>query len=224
MKRILAIGGSRGIGLEAVRQGLEQGFTVRVFARSAEAIPLSGPSLEKRTGNALDGDDVAAALNGVDAVLLTLGVRPGPEMLVGPVRLFSAATRVVVSAMEGAGVKRLICVTGIGAGNSRSALGCFASVPFQIFLAPVYDDKGTQEHLIRRSTLDWVIARPVILTNGPKTGRYNVLVRPGEWRNGIISRADVADFLLRQVDDDTYLGTAPVLRSSLRSLVFGAAR
>ena len=65
--------------------------------------------------------------------------------------------------------------------------------------------------MIRRSALSWVIARPGILTNGPRTGRYKILDKPADWRNGTISRADVADFLVKQVEDDAYLGKTPAL-------------
>jgi putative NADH-flavin reductase len=149
---------------------------------------------------------------GVDAVIVTLGVRLGLEMLIGPVKLFSEATRVIVPAMERAGVHRLICVTGFGTGNSREAIGCLQNIPFRLFLGRAYDDKDAQERLICESSLDWIIARPVILTDGPKTGRYQVLDRPADWHNGFISRADVADFLLKQVEDDEWLGKCPVLR------------
>src|SRR3954454_9434720 len=104
MKRVLVIGGSRGIGLEVVRQAVRSGYAVRALARSADRIPGSGSNLDKRVGSAVDADDVTAALPGVDAVVMTLGVRFGPETLLGPVRLFSAATRTVVPAMERAGI------------------------------------------------------------------------------------------------------------------------
>jgi len=213
MKRILVIGASRGIGLEVVRQALGRGFAVRALARSADRMASLAINLEKRVGSALDADYVAAALAGVDAVVLTLGIRPGLEMLFGPVRLFSAATQVIVPAMERAGIGRLICVTGFGAGDSRQAIGCLESVPFHLLLGRAYDDKDLQERLIRESGLDWVIARPVILTYGPKTGRYQALDRPETWRNGFISRADVADFLVNQVDGDDWLRKSPVLRA-----------
>jgi putative NADH-flavin reductase len=67
--------------------------------------------------------------------------------------------------------------------------------------------------MVRKSGLDWIIVRPVILTNGPKTGRYKVLNNPKDWRSGTISRADVADFLVKQVQDPAYLGKTPVLTS-----------
>jgi len=68
-----------------------------------------------------------------------------------------------------------------------------------------------QEWIVRKSGLDWVIARPGILTDGPHTGRYKVLSDPDAWRLGKISRANVADFLVKQIDSDAHLGQTPVL-------------
>ena len=211
MSHILVIGASRGIGLEAVNQGLARGHKVRALARSANRIKTANPNLDRRQGDALDPRDVEKALDGVDVVIQALGVAAGPQLIIGPVRLFSESTRVLVSAMKKAGVRRLISVTGFGAGDSRSKLGCFQGIGFSLLLGRAYDDKDAQERLIHSSGLDWIIVRPVILTNGSHSGRYRVLVDRDEWRNGLISRADVADFLVRQIDDDTYLGKTPVL-------------
>jgi putative NADH-flavin reductase len=207
--RVLIIGASSGIGLEATRQALQAGHHVRALARSANGMALSHPNLEKVRGDALKPQDVEAALVGVDVVIQALGVPAGD--LFKPVRLFSDATRVLIPAMEAKGVKRLICVTGFGAGDSRASIGCLQLVPFRIVLGRAYDDKSVQERLIKESGLDWTIARPGVLTNGPRTGRYKILAETSRWRNGIISRADVADFLVRQIEDRTYVGQAPVL-------------
>jgi putative NADH-flavin reductase len=211
MSHVLIIGASKGIGLEAVKRALACEHSVRALARSADRIDLSDPNLEKWPGNALKHEDVLSALDGIDAVIQALGIAAGPEMVLGPVRLFSKSTSILVPAMKDAGVKRLICVTGFGAGDSRASIGCFQSIPFRIFLGRAYDDKDIQEALIRESDLDWVIVRPGVLTNGGRTGRYRVLADPNSWRNGLISRADVADFLVRQIDDDTYVGKTPVI-------------
>ncbi len=79
-------------------------------------------------------------------------------------------------------------------------------------LGRVYDDKDIQEGIVRRSSLNWVIARPGILTNGSK-GRYKILDDRTTWRNGIISRANVADFVVSQIDGTSYVGKTPVLVS-----------
>jgi uncharacterized protein YbjT (DUF2867 family) len=209
---VLIVGGSRGIGLETVTRALEAGHKVRALARSARRIPIDHPDLEKIAGDARDPAVVRPALDGVDAVIATLGVAPGPAAVLKPVRLFSDATRVVVDQMTEAGVKRLVCVTGIGAGDSRDKGGFLYSVVLlPLLLKRVYDDKDVQEQIIRKSPLDWVIVRPGLLARGPRTGSYRVLTNPDEWRMGKISRADVADFLVRQIDDDTYLGKTPLL-------------
>jgi hypothetical protein len=88
-------------------------------------------------------------------------------------------------------------------------------VAFHLLLGRVYDDKDVQERVVRRSKLDWVIERPVILTDWPKTNAYRALVDPRDWTCGFISRADVADFLVKQIDDDAFLHKTPVLTSSL---------
>jgi len=209
--KLLVIGASRGIGLEVVKQALARGYEVRAFARSADGIRLSNPRLEKRNGDALNVSVISSAVTGVDAVILTLGLRAGPGMVLGPVDLFSRATRIVVDAMKNAGVKRLLCVTGFGAGDSRAKLGPLQAIVFQLLLGRAYENKDAQEIIVRRSGLDWIIARPVILTNGPKTGRYRVLCDPKDWRSGTISRADVADFLVKQAPEPAYLGKTPVL-------------
>jgi len=207
--RVLIIGASKGIGLEMTRQALDAGHNVRALARSATEIAISNPSLEKMRGDALKTDDVETALVGVSVVIQTLGVGLGD--LFRPVHLFSDASRVLIQAMKIQGVKRLICVTGFGAGDSRASISCLQRLPFQIVFGRAYDDKSLQEQLIKESELDWTIARPGVLTSGPRTGHYQILSEASQWRNGIISRADVAEFLVRQIGDQTYIRKAPVL-------------
>jgi putative NADH-flavin reductase len=207
--RILIIGASKGIGLETTRQAVAAGHDVRALSRSAPSRNLSDARLEKVQGNALNPQDVEAALTGVDAVIVTLGVSLGE--LLKPVHLFSDATRVLIATMKDKRVNRLICVTGFGAGDSRASIGFLQRVPFQIVFGRAYDDKSLQEQMIKESALDWTIARPGVLLNGPKTGRYKVLREPSEWRNGIISRANVADFLVKQIEDRAFIQASPVL-------------
>ena len=210
MARVLIIGASKGIGLETVRQALEAGHRVRALSRSMAADGLSNPNLEKIRGDALDGRDIAAAIDGMDVVIQALGVSSLGDLF-RPVSLFSDATRLLVGAMEGQSVKRLIAVTGFGAGDSRASISLLQRLPFLMVFGRAYADKSVQEQLIKDSSLDWTIARPGVLTNGRRSGRYQILAEPSAWRNGIVSRADVADFLVRQIEDRTYLRRAPVL-------------
>ena len=120
--RVMNIDARKGIGLETTRPALPAGHDVRTLARFATVIAVSNPSPEKMQGDALKTEDVEAAVVGVDAVIQTLGVGLGD--LFRPVRLFSDATRVLIAAMRSQVVKRLICVTGFGACDSRSSISC----------------------------------------------------------------------------------------------------
>src|SRR6188472_63232 len=123
MARVLIVGASKGIGLETTREALEAGHTVRAFARSADDIMISDHKLEKRRGNALRSSDVTAGVMDIDAVIQVLGV--SLSELFWPVHLFSDATRILIAAMQAQGVKRLISVTGFGAGDSGASINCF---------------------------------------------------------------------------------------------------
>src|SRR5262249_61865752 len=129
---VLIIRASRGVGLETVKTSLKVGHSVRALARSARRIRIDHPKLEKIAGDALEMATVKRALTGVDAIIQSLGISVGPEIIVEPTRLFSKATRVLVTAMEEAHVKRLICVTGFGAGDSLGRGGFLCSAAFHL--------------------------------------------------------------------------------------------
>lgn len=209
MAHVLVIGASKGIGLETSKAALSAGHRVRAFARSASGMTLSGAGLERFSGDALNAGDVASALDGIDVVVQALGVPM--RNLLGPVTLFSDATNVLVPAMEKAGVRRVIAVTGFGTGDSRDAIGLLQRVPFRLVFGRAYDDKDVQEMRIRKSDLDWTFVRPGVLTPGSASGRYKVLSEPSSWRNGLISRADVAHFIVGEIDRKIYEHKAVVL-------------
>ena len=213
MAKVLIIGASRGIGLETARAALRAGHGVRALARSAASMPIQDANLEKVSGNALDRDTIRNALQDIDVVIQTLGVEFSPRVIFEGTTLFSESSRVLVDAMKTAGVKRLIAVTGLGAGDSRGHGGLLYDAALFLLLKRVYDDKDVQEWIIKRSGLDWTIVRPGLLTDRPATGRYRVLTASRDWQAGTVSRADVADFLVRQVDDRALIGTAPLLVS-----------
>ena len=211
MARILVIGASRGIGRETVKRGLEVGHSIRAMSRGASDLGISDPNLEPFAGDATDRDSVEKALQGMDAVIQSLGIRVTPQTWLGPVSLFSQATEVLVAAMEANGPRRLLAVTGIGSGDSRTALSSLENLAKDFAMGAIYRDKSLQETMIRNSGLDWTIVRPTFLTRGARTGRYHAFAEPGTWRSGLISRADVADFLIREVESEAYLHRAPVL-------------
>jgi uncharacterized protein YbjT (DUF2867 family) len=212
MSRILVIGASRGIGLETVRAALAAGHEVRALARSAAAIPVADQRLEKIAGDALDPPVVERALQDVDGVIQAIGASFGPATLIGGTTLFSRATRVLVDAMRFKGVRRLVAVTGLGAGDSRGRGGLlYDSLVFPLVLKRLYDDKDVQEQIIRSSGLDWTIVRPGLLLNGPATGRARALAEPATWRVGTVRRTDVAAFLVDELQSRAFVGRTPLL-------------
>ena len=169
MAKVLVIGASRGIGLETVRAALLAGHSVRALARSAASMPIQDTNLDKVSGDALDRDTIRNALKDVDVVIQTLGVESRLELSSNARRCSRNSTRILVDAMKVAGVKRLIAVTGLGAGDSRGHGGfLYDAVVFPLLLKRVYDDKDVQEWIIRSSGLDWTIVRPGLLTEQPR--------------------------------------------------------
>lgn len=212
MATLLVIGASRGIGLETVRCALAAGHRVRALARGAAAVGLDRPELAKITADALDAAAVTKALEGTDAVVQSLGARRGPQSLLRGTTIFSTATRILVDAMGSTGVRRLVAVTGLGAGDSRGHGGfLYDALIFPLALERIYDDKDVQEQMIKASGLDWTIARPGLLTSGPATGRARALIDPAQWRFGSVSRADVAQFLVREAFERRFVGQTPLL-------------
>ena len=150
MAKLLVIGASRGIGVETVKAALLAGHGVRALARSAASIPIQNSKLETVSGDALDADTIRNALKDVEAVIQTLGVDIAPRAIFHPTTLFSQSTRILVDVMKAAGVKRLIAVTGLGAGDSRGHGGfLYDAVAFPLLLKRVYDDKDVQEWIVK---------------------------------------------------------------------------
>jgi putative NADH-flavin reductase len=211
MAKVLIIGASRGVGLATVRAALRAGHSVRALARSVSSLRIQDAALEKVSGDALNRDTIRNAVADIDVIIQTLGVDFAPRVVFSGTTLFSESTRILVDAMKAAGVRRLITVTGLGAGDSRGHGGFLYDAALLLILKRVYDDKDVQEWIIKRSGLDWTIVRPGLLTDTSATGRYRVLTASKDWRAGTISRADVADFLVRQIDDHAFIGTTPLL-------------
>jgi putative NADH-flavin reductase len=212
MAVVVVIGASRGIGLETARRALAEGHRVRALARSAAAIAIDHPQLEKVAADALNRAAVSKAVEGADAVIETLGAPSDMASMLWGTRLFSAATRLLIDVMRERGVRRLVAVTGIGAGDSRGHGGLlYDAIAFPLMLKRIYDDKDVQEQMIRASSLDWTIVRPGLLRNGRATGRARALTDPRDWRAASVMRADVAEFLVREAFERRFLRQTPLL-------------
>jgi len=206
--KVLVIGGTRGIGREVVAAAHVAGHELTLLARNAERISLPVTGVRVVVGDAGDADDIERAVAGQDAVVWTVGVGPTRR----PVHLFSRSTRFLLAAMARHGVRRLMCVTGIGAGDSRGHGGfLYDRIVQPLFLRTVYEDKDRQEALLRGGDVDWTIVRPGTLTSGPATGLVRVLTDLQGVTAGKVSRADVAAFIVENLETGEYRRTAVLL-------------
>jgi len=204
--KLLIFGSTGSIGRELVKQALEQGHTVTAFARDPAKFDIKHTNLQVVQGDVMEPASVERAVQGHEAVLCSLGA--GRK---GTVR--SDGTRNIISAMEKVGVRRFICQSTLGAGDSRGNLNIFWKyIMFGLLLRPMYADHVRQENYVRQCRLDWTIVRPGAFTDGNRTGDYlHGFPATDKSTKLKISRADVADFMLKQLIDDTYLHKTPGL-------------
>lgn len=162
---------------------------------------LQHPSLKVVRGDVLDPAAVESAVAGQEAIFSAIGA--GAKRTT----LREDGTRNIIEAMQRTGVKRLICQSSLGVGNSRANLPFFTKyIIVDVFLRHAFADHERQEAVVRQSSLDWTIVRPPYLKDGPRTGVYRHGFPTTDTRiKGWISRADVADFMLKQLDDETYV-------------------
>ncbi len=206
--KLLVIGATRGIGRNLVEQALDQEHEVAALVRNPQRLNISHKMLTVVAGDILDPATVRHAVEGCDAVCITIGIGPTRK----PVTVFSEGTKNVIDAMTESSVNMLICVTGIGAGDSQGHGGFFYDKIFNpLLLKTIYEDKDRQEELVRQSSLQWVVVRPGFLTNGPLTQTYQALTEQAGVTAGKISRADVAHFILNEFDQKKYILKTPLL-------------
>jgi uncharacterized protein YbjT (DUF2867 family) len=206
--KILVLGATGGTGRLIVNQALARKYDVTVLTRSAEkASGLEGAKLI--VGDARDEIVLRQALEGRDAVISALGTPASP---LREVTLLSTATRALVSAMKAEQVSRLICITGIGAGDSAGHGGfLFDNLIFPLLLRNVYADKNRQEAIVRESGLDWVLVRPSMLNDKPGRDSIRALTDISNFHGGTISRENVARFVLDQLRADAWLHRSPLI-------------
>jgi putative NADH-flavin reductase len=206
--RLLIFGASGQTGHEVVRQALGQGHSVTAFVRTPGTMTIRDPSIRLLQGNVADSEAVGAAVPGHDAVISTLGVgtplKHDPDVVSG--------VRNIIGAMDENRVPRLIYLSFIGVRESRDAVGVILRYIAPIPLRQEIADHEVKEALIKASPLDWTIIRPPKLTAGPRTARY----RSGEdittWMPvPLLSRADVAHFILQELAEPKYVRKAPRL-------------
>jgi putative NADH-flavin reductase len=206
--KIFVIGATGATGQQIVKRGLIQGHDITALIRNPDKFEMQHESLHVVKGDILDLVSLDA-MQQQDAVISSLGTR---KISLEPVTLLSEGTKNLVRVMEQQGVKRLICITGLGAGDSKGHGGfLYDRLILPLILRRIYDDKKRQEAEVRQSNLDWTIVRPAALTDDPAQGDYRVMTDLTGVTAGKISRVDVADFVLGQLTDDRYLYQTPLI-------------
>ena len=196
-QRILVLGATGGTGRHVVQQAVDAGLEVSVLVRDPAKLPARS-RVRVHTGDLLgDAAGLATAVAGQDAVISALGV--GKSFRSG--RLISRSAPTLVAAMQAQGVRRLIFTSAFGVGATHRDAPLLPRVFIATLLRDIYADKRDGEAVIQASSLDWTIVYPVGLTDGPRTGAYRVGERLALSGFPRIARADVAEFLLRQVTD-----------------------
>ena len=208
---LIIFGASGGTGKLLTQQSLQNGYNVTAYVRTPENFNLKHPKLKVVKGDILNLSEIEKAINGHDAVLSCIG---SPANKIGIIR--SQGTKNIIEAMNKSGIKRFICQTSLGYGDSIKTLDrtpwYFKHLIVPYILKKGFADHALQEKHIKESDLDWIIVRPGNLTDGDYTGVYQHGFPSDSKQIQVkISRADVADFMLKQIEDDTYLRKTPGL-------------
>lgn len=203
--KIALFGATGGAGQQIIAQALESGHVIQALVRDPARLSHQNPNLSLITGDVLDPAAVAQTLAGADAAIVSLGnTANNPDWIV------SNGTHVIIEAMKPRGPRRLVVITSLGVGDSKDQVPFAFKMLMKTVIKKPMEDKERQEQIVRASGLDWTIIRPGGLTNGPRTGQYRFGLDP-KITAGQVSRADVAAFTLRQLDDMTFLHQAPAI-------------
>jgi putative NADH-flavin reductase len=199
--RVLVLGATGGVGRLVVEKALERGHQVTALVRSPEKLAELAARVAVVRGDALDARAIDEAVGRQDAVIYALGA--------GNVRrttLFSDSTRVLLAAMDRHGVRRLICVTGVGAGETKGHGGfLYDRILYPLFTRGIYADKDNQERLIRESRTDWTIVRPAPFRKNEPPGPLRTVTDVADMTLRRISRLEVARVLVDELERNRYV-------------------
>ena len=198
---IILFGATGTVGIEILTEALAKGHQLTAFVRNPEKLPLfEDKNLIIHKGDVLKLEDVKKAMYNQGVVLCVLG-----DGKIGKIR--AEGTKNILSAMSDFGVKRLICQTTLGMGESYGNLNfMWKHIMFGLFLKKAFQDHKLQEHYIQNSNVNYTIVRPSALTKGPVTNNYKVgFSKDLKGLSLKISRQDVADFMLKQITSSDYI-------------------
>jgi putative NADH-flavin reductase len=215
--KLVIFGPTGGTGRRLVERAIAEGHEVTALVRNPSRMRARHRRLRVVVGDACDAAKVREAIAGNEAVISVLGSRQ-PSNPLHPHRPgdpHGPVSANIIAAMKEHGLRRFVCQTAWGVGESKQDPGFAGAFFMKVLVPPLlrdeYAEKEAQEKLVRESDLEWIIVRPMILTNGPWTNEYRVGLDLKPGRRPYISRADAADFLMRQLTDDTYVRNTPAI-------------
>jgi putative NADH-flavin reductase len=199
---ITIIGASAGIGLEAVKRGLDRNHSITTLSRSDIEIEEK-KSLKVILGDATNKADLLSSIQNADAIIVTLGTSKN----MNATTLFSDFAQLMVEIQKENKIDiPFIFVTGFGAGESKNYVPWLVKMFLKYFLKDVYADKTKMEEIITNSDLNWTVVRPGRLLDKELTEKYRIENKLFKGINiGGINRTDVADFLIKQAEEQTEL-------------------
>jgi putative NADH-flavin reductase len=202
-KQILVLGATGGTGKEVISQALALGHEVSVFVRDPSRLTPNQNTLRVLVGDVTDtGGALRAAARNQDAVISALGLGKSLKSH----GLITRSIPYIVRAMEAEGVRRLVFMSAYGVGATYRDTPLLPRIITRTLLKDMYADKNAGEDELRRigNGIDWTIVYPVTLTDAQRTGHCRFGERLDLRGLPKISRADVAEFMLMQLDDATY--------------------
>ncbi|MBL7834243.1 MAG: SDR family oxidoreductase [Cyclobacteriaceae bacterium] len=198
--QITIFGATGSLGVHLVSQALEAGHSVTVVTRNANKLSsLTDSRLTVIQGDVRNEADVEKAITGKEAVLCALG-----DGASGKIRATGTAN--IIRAMEKTNCRRLICQTTLGMGESWNNLNFFwKRIMFGFFLKKAFQDHQQQETYVQASQLNYTLVRPSAFTDDEISTAYRINFDSTEQNLKLkISRADVAAFMLKQLESDAY--------------------
>lgn len=207
--KLIIFGATGGTGRAVVRQALAEGHEVTAFVRDPAKLGAYAQHERLRVvqGDVTDAARVEQVVEGADAVISALG----PTRASAKDMLRAASTN-IIAAMKKHGVRRLIWQTGAGVrdeGDQPSAIRIVMIMLLKLFSPQVLEDSERTFQNIKASDLEWTVVRVPALKDGPKQGGYRAGVAPPSPIP--LAREDVAEFVLKQLSDNTDVHRAPMI-------------
>ena len=214
--KILILGGTGRTGIQLIEEGLRRGHQINALVRYPEKLKSESSNLQVIKGTPSNIDDLRKAINGAEVVVNTLNISTNSNWpwakLRTPKDFISSSIRNMINVMHEERIKRIITMSAHGAGDSITEVpGWFKLLISYSTMRYAYKEHGEQEKLLKESDLDWIVVRPMSLTDSQKTEEIQVSFKGVPKPRMTISRRSVAIFMLDIAENDKYIRQAPTI-------------